>query len=70
MKLATETAHVIAWPLFQVTTPYYQALFSWGKDKRSVADFHSGLNMWESELKDRGGLYFGGTVSRVHTLEL
>ena len=53
-------------PIFQITTPYYDTLFSVGKNGDAVQAFHAGLRLFESELKDRGGVYFGDNVSSVN----
>ena len=49
----------------QVTSPYYSALFSLGKDKSSVEAFHAGLESYELALKDRGAIYFGGMLTTL-----
>ena len=46
----------------QVTGPYYGALFSLGENRRYLERFHAGLNTFEKEIKDRGGIYFGGKL--------
>ena len=48
--------------LFQITTPYYDTLFSLGKKDGAIQAFHDGLRSFELELKNRGGVYFGGSV--------
>ena len=43
-----------------MTGPYYGALFSQGESRSELDRFHEGLKVYETELKDRGGTYFGG----------